>query len=261
MSTHMDWNISILVSGDDQLAKRRKRGSSGSAGDQPIQKQYNLNSKTNGEIDRKYTPMAPMSGGSFSDSQGSSPMDTSLTHIPIPVKQESFSPQQVSCGEVTPQQVSCGEVTTNYLSDDTDTSSVFTSTSPSVTSPPLTSPPLTSPPLASPPTAVSPPVLKLEQDEDDFLRPLSEEIANNIANLEREYKAVFDVGYSEEQAKKFTEKPHNANELFNMTDIFIRRLIKFAKHIPEFRALKQEDQIYLLKVRKRKWANSGEKGP
>ena len=191
-------------------------------------------------MERKYTPMS--ASGSFSDSQGS-PMET-MSFIPSTVKQESFSPPQVTCGEVT----------TNYLSDDTDTSSVFTGTSPSVTSPPMTSPPmasppLASPPLASPPTAVSPPDIKQEQpDPDDFSRPLLEEVANNIANLEREYMAVFDVGYSEEQAKKFTEKPHNANELFNMTDIFIRRLIKFAKHIPEFRALKQEDQIHLLKV-------------
>ena len=204
----------MFSSGDDQLAKRRKRGSSGSTGDQPIHKQYNPLTKPNGEIERKYVPQAPLSAGSFSDSQGSSSMDSALPQtcqIPNPVKLETFSPQ-----------ISCEEVTTNYLSDDTDTSSVFAN--------------------------ASPPFIKMEKDEDDFPRPLTEEISNNIANLEKEYKSIFDVGYSEEQARKFTEKPHNANELFNMTDIFIRRLIKFAKHIPEFQQLKQEDQILLLKV-------------
>lgn len=229
-------NVILSIKGDDQLAKRRKRGSSGSTGDQPSSKQYNLHSKTNGEIDKKYTPMGPLpTSGNFSDS-GSSSMETGLTQITNPVKLETYSPEQISCEEVT----------SNYLSDDTDASSVFAGTSP-VTSPPITSPPLASPPLASPPL-VSPSAIKIERDEGDFPIPLPEVIADNIANLEKEYNTVFDVGYSEEQAKKFTEKPHNANELFNMTDIFIRRLIKFAKHIPEFRALKQEDQIYLLKV-------------
>ena len=197
--------------GDDQLAKRRKRGSSGSLSDKQINRQYNPFGQPNGEVDQKFIPETPHSAGSnYSDSQNSSSFDPLSQQMPNPVKAESFSPQ-----------ISCEDVTTNYLSDDTDVSSVFTT---------------------------SPPIIKLEKDEDDFPRPLPEDIAANICNLEKEYTEIFDSGYSEEQAKKFTEKPHNANELFNMTDIFIRRLIKFAKHIPEFRQLKQDDQIHLLKV-------------
>ncbi|ESO91090.1 hypothetical protein LOTGIDRAFT_122526, partial [Lottia gigantea] len=35
--------------------------------------------------------------------------------------------------------------------------------------------------------------------------------------------------------------------LFNLTDAFIRRLIKFGKVLPEFKELSQEDQIHILK--------------
>ena len=201
----------MIFSGDDQLAKRRKRGS-GSLGEKPLDKQYNPFEQPNGDLAKKFPSDPPQSiGSSFSDSQSSSPLDAGMIQqTGSNVKHESFSPQ-----------ISCEDATSNYFSDDTDVSSVFTT---------------------------SPPIVKLEKDEDDFLRPLAEDIAANICTLEREYNEIFDIGYSEEQAKRFTEKPHNANELFNMTDIFIRRLIKFAKHIPEFRQLKQEDQIFLLKV-------------
>ncbi|KAK3584336.1 hypothetical protein CHS0354_017506 [Potamilus streckersoni] len=94
----------------------------------------------------------------------------------------------------------------------------------------------------------SPMTLKCEpEEEDDFPQPLSEEIQKEIEQLEKEYDAVFSQGYSKEQSSKLTDNPRSANELFNMTDIFIRRLIKFSKHIPEFRQLKQDDQIHLLK--------------
>nr|XP_022338256.1 nuclear hormone receptor HR96-like isoform X1 [Crassostrea virginica] len=97
----------------------------------------------------------------------------------------------------------------------------------------------------SPPTDLSP--FKSEMDDDDYPRPLSEEIRLEIQNLEEQYATVFDQPYNETQYKKLTESPRSANDLFNLTDIFIRRLIKFAKHVPEFKQLQQEDQIHLLK--------------
>lgn len=98
----------------------------------------------------------------------------------------------------------------------------------------------------SPPTDLSP--FKSELDDDDYPRPLSEEYRKEIQNLEEQYAVVFDQPYNEAQFKKLTESPRSANDLFNLTDIFIRRLIKFAKHVPEFKQLQQEDQIHLLKV-------------
>ncbi|XP_048747470.2 nuclear hormone receptor HR96-like isoform X4 [Ostrea edulis] len=97
----------------------------------------------------------------------------------------------------------------------------------------------------SPPTDLSP--FKSELDDDDYPRPLSEEYRKEIQNLEEQYAVVFDQPYNESQFKKLTESPRSANDLFNLTDIFIRRLIKFAKHVPEFKQLQQEDQIHLLK--------------
>lgn len=98
----------------------------------------------------------------------------------------------------------------------------------------------------SPPTDLSP--FKSEMDDDDYPRPLSEDIRQEIQHLEEQYASVFDQPYNETQYKKLTESPRSANDLFNLTDIFIRRLIKFAKHVPEFKQLQQEDQIHLLKV-------------
>ncbi|XP_076104424.1 vitamin D3 receptor-like isoform X2 [Mytilus galloprovincialis] len=89
--------------------------------------------------------------------------------------------------------------------------------------------------------------LKSDLEDEDYIVPLNEEYRKEIENLETQYKIVFDSGYTEEQVQKLTGDPRSPDELFNMTDIFIRRLIKFAKHIPEFRALPQEDQIHLLK--------------
>ncbi|XP_062611264.1 nuclear hormone receptor HR96-like isoform X1 [Saccostrea cucullata] len=97
----------------------------------------------------------------------------------------------------------------------------------------------------SPPTELSP--FKSEMDDDDYPRPLPEDIRKEIQNLEEQYAAVFDQPYNETQFRKLTESPRSANDLFNLTDIFIRRLIKFAKHVPEFKQLQQEDQIHLLK--------------
>ncbi|KAJ8307684.1 hypothetical protein KUTeg_014765, partial [Tegillarca granosa] len=85
------------------------------------------------------------------------------------------------------------------------------------------------------------------EDEEDYPRPLSDEVHKEIENLKYQYAAVFDQPYTEDQVAKLTENPRSSNDLFNMTDIFIRRLIKFAKHIPEFKQLIQEDQIHLLK--------------
>ncbi|XP_045189324.1 nuclear hormone receptor HR96-like isoform X3 [Mercenaria mercenaria] len=142
-------------------------------------------------------------------------MTQPVTYMP-PHKMESFQ-SPGSCNDVDNN-------SRNYYSDSTDTSN-----------------------MSSPLANFTPEHIKMEKNEEDFSRPLSPELEAEIQNLEKEYASVFDSGYSEDQAKKMVEKPHNANDLFNMTDIFIRRLIKFAKHIPEFKNLKQEDQIYLLK--------------
>lgn len=146
------------------------------------------------------------------------PLNNPMTYMP-PHKIDIYSPPASSCSE--------NEVnSTSYLSDSTENSSNLSS------------------PLVNAPAQL--PIIKQEKDTSI---PLTTEIEKAIANLEKDYKQVFDSGYSEHQAKRMVEKPHSANDLFNMTDIFIRRLIKFAKNIPEFKALKQEDQIFLLKVR------------
>ena len=66
--------------------------------------------------------------------------------------------------------------------------------------------------------------------------------------MQKTYNEIFEATYSADQIKNLQQNPATSSELFNMTDIFIRRLIKFAKCIPEFKELKQEDQINLLKV-------------
>ena len=87
-----------------------------------------------------------------------------------------------------------------------------------------------------------------DPDEPDEPITLNEEIEKEIENLEKQYQAVFDTPYNEEQIEKLKNAPKSPNDLFNMTDMFVRRLIKFSKHIPEFKNLIQEDQIHLLKV-------------
>ena len=69
--------------------------------------------------------------------------------------------------------------------------------------------------------------------------------------MEKTYNEIFEATYSLDQINKMKEKPGTSNDLFNMTDMFIRRLIKFSKFIPEFKTLSQEDQINLLKVFRR----------
>lgn len=84
--------------------------------------------------------------------------------------------------------------------------------------------------------------------EDDIITPLSEETRSNINHITSTYSSVFDAPYGAEQTKRLKSSVRSADDLFNMTDVFIKRLIKFSKSIPEFRDLKQEDQISLLKV-------------
>ncbi|KAL5021810.1 hypothetical protein ScPMuIL_000965 [Solemya velum] len=91
----------------------------------------------------------------------------------------------------------------------------------------------------------SPTKSEIEESEDEP-KPCPEDILIQIKNIEEKYDSCFNSAYTEEQADRL-KTPSSANELFNMTDIFIRRLIKFAKKIPEFNKLKQEDQIHLLK--------------
>ena len=66
--------------------------------------------------------------------------------------------------------------------------------------------------------------------------------------MEKTYTNIFDAPYQDVQAMRLETQPKSANDLFNKTDVFIRRLIKFAKLLPEFKSLPQEDQIHLLKV-------------
>ncbi|CAG5131151.1 unnamed protein product [Candidula unifasciata] len=85
------------------------------------------------------------------------------------------------------------------------------------------------------------------EDTEDYIIPLSPHIKATLQDLARTYDEIFEAAYTQDQTSKLTEKPKTANQLFNMTDVFIRRLIRFAKHIPEFKALSQSDQIHLLK--------------
>lgn len=203
--THFCVHVMVLIklyfTGDDQLAKRRKK-----------------NSRSSSSEDMKFpSPTSQMKMTPQMAPTGTPP----VTYCP-PHKMDLYSP---------PGSSSDGEInSTNYMSDSTENSSV------------------NSPPKG-PYLSFSPSLVKKEHNEDDYPRPLSDELAKEIQLMEKEYRLVFDSGYSEDQARKLVDKPHSANDLFNMTDIFIRRLIKFAKHIVEFKSLKQEDQIYLLKVR------------
>lgn len=83
--------------------------------------------------------------------------------------------------------------------------------------------------------------------EENYSVPLKDDIRECLSTMQKTYDEIFEATYTEEQAKAFQSNPKSATELFNMTDIFIRRLIKFAKCIPEFKNLAQEDQIHLLK--------------
>ena len=87
-----------------------------------------------------------------------------------------------------------------------------------------------------------------EEEEDNYTIPLRQDIQENLAMMQKTYNEIFEATYSADQMKNLQQNPATSNDLFNMTDIFIRRLIKFAKCIPEFKELKQEDQINLLKV-------------
>uniref|UniRef100_A0A2C9K777 Uncharacterized protein n=1 Tax=Biomphalaria glabrata TaxID=6526 RepID=A0A2C9K777_BIOGL len=88
---------------------------------------------------------------------------------------------------------------------------------------------------------------EIVDDREDYTIPLNPIINTSLRELEAVYNEIFEAPYMPEHLPKLMEKPKTANQLFNMTDIFIRRLIRFAKHIPEFKSLKQEDQIHLLK--------------
>lgn len=86
-------------------------------------------------------------------------------------------------------------------------------------------------------------------DEENYTIPLTDDIRENLTQMQKTYDEIFEATYSPEQVGTvIKENPSSSTDLFNMTDIFIRRLIKFAKCIPEFKSLKQEDQIHLLKV-------------
>ncbi|BFZ01397.1 hypothetical protein BsWGS_04436 [Bradybaena similaris] len=85
------------------------------------------------------------------------------------------------------------------------------------------------------------------EDSEDYVIPLNPLIKANLQELARTYDEIFEAAYTHDQTSRLTEQPKTANQLFNMTDVFIRRLIRFAKHIPEFKALSQSDQIQLLK--------------
>lgn len=85
-------------------------------------------------------------------------------------------------------------------------------------------------------------------DYDNYVIPLDPGIRNCLQELSKTYDEIFEAAYTQDQISKLTSKPKTANQLFNMTDVFIRRLIRFAKHIPEFKSLSQADQIHLLKV-------------
>ncbi|GFR93494.1 vitamin D3 receptor B [Elysia marginata] len=82
---------------------------------------------------------------------------------------------------------------------------------------------------------------------EEYSVPLSPYIKDMLSQLQTVYSDIFEAPYAPEQVPKFTDTPKSADDVFNMTDIFIRRLIKFAKNLPEFKNLDQSDQICLLK--------------
>ncbi|CAH1782767.1 unnamed protein product [Owenia fusiformis] len=87
----------------------------------------------------------------------------------------------------------------------------------------------------------------LESQLPQHTRQLLPEENARLDTLVKGYYSVFDLPYKEQETKNFKPMPSSSTEMFNMTDVFIRRLIKFAKAIPEFKMLDQEDQITLLK--------------
>ncbi|CAG5116546.1 unnamed protein product, partial [Candidula unifasciata] len=84
-------------------------------------------------------------------------------------------------------------------------------------------------------------------DNENYVIPLDPAVRNCLQELSKTYDEIFEAAYTQDQISKLTSKPKTADQLFNMTDVFIRRLIRFAKHIPEFKSLSQADQIHLLK--------------
>lgn len=77
--------------------------------------------------------------------------------------------------------------------------------------------------------------------------PLTPYMQDCLDNLSKIYTDIFEEAYKPDQASKLAN-PKSAEQLYNMTEIFIRRLIKFARHLPEFKSLTQQDQIKILKV-------------
>ncbi|XP_076439485.1 vitamin D3 receptor-like isoform X2 [Babylonia areolata] len=107
-----------------------------------------------------------------------------------------------------------------------------------------------SPPPSAPQPHASPTDHQIKEEpaeEENYSIPLRRDIRENLLMMQKTYDDIFEATYSVEQSKNLKANPDSSSDLFNMTDIFIRRLIKFAKCIPEFKALKQEDQIHLLK--------------
>ncbi|RUS89585.1 hypothetical protein EGW08_002603, partial [Elysia chlorotica] len=102
---------------------------------------------------------------------------------------------------------------------------------------------------ASPEHLAQSPVVKSEPltGTEEYAVPLSPYIKDMLNQLHSVYTEIFEAAYALDYVPKLTDNPKTADELFNMTDIFIRRLIKFAKTLPEFKNLEQSDQIQLLK--------------
>lgn len=93
--------------------------------------------------------------------------------------------------------------------------------------------------------------LKIKHEKEDEERnnpvPLTPYLKDCLENLSKVYDDIFEEAYKSDQIRK---NPKSPDQLFNMTEIFIRRLIRFARQIPEFKSLTQHDQIQLLKVSK-----------
>ncbi|XP_041368868.1 nuclear hormone receptor HR96-like [Gigantopelta aegis] len=140
-------------------------------------------------------------------------------------KYRSLSEQDVYPQVVTCSQTSSNEVTTNYHSDDhsSPSSSNLSSSSPKLV------------------------FAKTEQPDEQYPCPMSDEMRANIENMTEVYSTIFDAPYTNTQVSKLTTEDKTTTELFNLTDIFIRRLIRWSKLLPEFKVLSQEDQISLLK--------------
>ncbi|XP_050398810.1 vitamin D3 receptor isoform X1 [Patella vulgata] len=89
--------------------------------------------------------------------------------------------------------------------------------------------------------------LKTDTDDDEYPKPLASEIMSGLQLMEKTYTTVLDAPYEGSSAVKVSANPKDSSDLFNLTDMFIRRLIKFGKVLPEFKMLSQEDQISILK--------------